>query len=338
METPAFWMSKLSDIEALWESAQKASERRILTRSPGGRPVYMFAYGPKKEHKGTANWSSALGAHDAGCFRNPENKQKTVVLIGAEHGAETEGVAGLTNLITLLETGRELTGLTNDPLLESAEGVRLVIVPVANPDGRARVVPDAMVGVTGEELRYWDQGTWKDGSLCGWPECKKVHPIRGVSFLGGYFNDDGVNLMHDNFFHPMARETQALLDLCAEEQADIVLHLHGGSNSAGTLLETNYATAEVGEAISALSLRCYNAGQLEGLTFSRTGKSGVPSGKNPPSFNLVSAAHHVSGAVSVCYESNECIIDQKGPHLTHEQITRMHMILFEQAMRMVKGE
>ena len=57
-------------------------------------------------------------------------------------------------------------------------------------------------------------------------------------------------------------------------------------------------------------------------------------GKNPPTFNLASAAHHVCGAVSVIYESNECLIDEPGPHLNHEEITRMHMILFEETLRM----
>ena len=78
----------------------------------------------------------------------------------------------------------------------------------ANPDGRSRVTPEAMVGRTGKDLRYWGQGTWAGGSLCGWSECKQVHPIQNVGFLGGYFTDDHINIMHDNFFHLMARESQ----------------------------------------------------------------------------------------------------------------------------------
>jgi hypothetical protein len=57
-------------------------------------------------------------------------------------------------------------------------------------------------------------------------------------------------------------------------------------------------------------------------------KNEVAKGENPPTFNLVCAVHHVCGAVSVCYESNECVIDEPGKHLTHAQIVRMHMILF----------
>ena len=336
--TPDFWQTSLQSVERAFDTARGADEKRVLTRSAGGRPVYMLAYGPKKAHPSAANYSSALGAHDRGCFSNPLNKQKTIVLIGAEHGQETEGVAALMNLIALMETGRDLAGREDAALTALARGVRLVVVPVANPDGRSRVRPEAIVGLTFRELRYWGQGTWADGSLCGWPECKKVHPIRGVGFLGGYYNDDGVNLMHDNFFHPMARETQALLDLCAAEQADVVLHLHGGGNSRGTLLQPSYVPLEVNEAVLTLSQRCYDAGIKEGLEFDRSPVPGRASGENPPSFNLVSAAHHVCGAISACYESNECIVDEPGPHRTHADIVRMHMILFEESMRMMTGE
>lgn len=334
MKIPEFWKTALPEIDEAYENAHKMTEKRIIARSAGGRPVYMLAYGQKKQ-PGTANLSSALGSHDKSCYLNPANTQPTIVLIGAEHGQETEGVAALMNLLSLLETGLDLAGCRNDALLALAEKARIVIVPVANPDGRARVEPKGIVGLTGYDLRYWGQGTWKDGSLCGWPECKKIHPIKGhEDFLGGYYNDDGINLMHDNFFHPMARETQALLDLCADEAADFVLHLHGGSNSKGDLLQTHYVPVDVQQAIVDLSKRCLAAGEKEELDFNVIPVPERESGANPPSFNLVSAVHHVCGGVSVCYESNECLIDEPGPHRTHAQVTRMHMILFEETLRM----
>jgi len=336
MNTPDFWKTKLSDVQNAYESASRASEKRILTRSAGGRPVYMLAYGPKKE-PGKANYSSALGAGDRTAFHNPANKQKTVILIGTEHGQETEGTAALVNLIALLETGRDLEGNANQALTDAVDGIRLVIVPIANPDGRERVVPDSMIGLKGEELRYWGQGTWKDKSLCGWPDCKKVHPILGhTDFLGGYYNDNGINMMHDNFFNPMAEETKAILTLCAEEAADIIIHLHGGSNSDGVLLQPQYVTTEVNRAVHALGSACVERGKQEDLLFKVLPLPSAPGGSKPPSFNLVSAAHHTCGAVSVCYESNECIIDQPGSHLDHRQITRMHMILFEECMYLAK--
>ncbi len=338
MSTPSYWKTDLEYIKNAYEGAKKCTEKRILCQSAGNRPVYMLAYGEKKK-LGTANLSSALGARDKGCFA-PEKQTKCVILIGAVHGQETEGVAAITNLISLLETGVDLAGKHNDALLEAAENIRLVIVPVANADGRARVEPDCMIGKSFAELRYWGQGTWKDGSPCNWPDCKRVHPIKeAAGFLGGYYNDDGVNLMHDNFFHPMARETQAILDLCESEAADFVLHLHGGGNIKGGMLPTDYVTAECSLAIEALYQRCQAVGDQEGLEFFHGAIPGVPTGKNPPSFNLVSATHHVCGGIAACYESNEGILDEPvGKPLDCETILRMHEILFEECFKMAQGK
>ena len=335
MTAPNFWKTDLEYIEKVYHEAKACSEKRILCQSAGNRPVYMLAYGEKKR-LGSANYSSALGARDKGCYC-PKGQTPCVILIGAEHGSETEGVAAITNLISLLETGVDLAGKRNDALLEAAKKVRLVLVPVANPDGRARVKPDCMIGLKFEEFRYWAQGTWADGSPCAWPQCKSVHPIKNAAgFLGGYYNDDGINMMHDKFFHPMARETQAILDLCESEAADFIIHLHGGGNIKGGFLATDYATKECSEAIVELYKRCQAVGDLEGLEYLTSTMPSVPSGENPLPFNLVSMCHHVSGAVSACYESNEGILDEPGmpTRLTHEQILRMHAIMFEECFKM----
>lgn len=332
LPVPSFWKTDLETIAAWAKDAKRASVIE-LCRTAGDRPLYAFCYGEKQEIKSRANYSSACGGHDRTVYSPVEGKKPVVLLYGAEHGGETEGTAALMNLISLMETGVDLAGDKHDSLVEAASKVRLVIVPVCNPDGRSRVVPSAVVGYTFEQHRYWMQGTWKDGSLCGWPACKLVHPLKDeVDFLGGYFNDDGVNLMHDNFFHPMAKETQALLDLCDSEKADWILHLHGGSNSMNALLQPHYVPVECQQAVQDLARTCdnYCLEHEPDLRFQIADIPGKESGATPPSFNLPSAAHHVCGAVSVTFESNEHIADRPGIKYTHEQIYRSHRILFEQ--------
>ena len=59
-------------------------------------------------------------------------------------GAVMESIAALQHLISLLESGRDLDGVEWPQLLESARQLRLVLVPVANPDGRPafpRMIP-----------------------------------------------------------------------------------------------------------------------------------------------------------------------------------------------------
>lgn len=334
METPAFWKTDLEYIGALAEKAKRADVREA-GRSAGGRPVYQFSYGDRENRRGAANYSSACGAHDKTCYVRRGGKP-VVMLLGAEHGAEVEGTAALVSLIHLLEEDNDLLGDKYESLRAMAGQVRLVIVPVCNPDGRARFPYASALGMTMEEQRYWFQGTWKDGSLCGWPGCKQVHPIgEAAGFLGAYFNDDGVNILHDNFFRPMAPETQIILDLADAEQPDIVIHLHGGSNSANHLLMTSYVPAEHLEATRELAVRCDAQARSQlGLMFRIDDVPDRESGSTPPSFNLASAVHHVCGCKSMIFESNQCVTDYPGAKYTHEQICRSHMILFEQALRM----
>lgn len=332
LDAPDFWKT---DLETIGDWARRATRAQVksLCKSAGGRDIWAFSYGEKQKLERRANYSSACGAHDVSCYAPVEGKKPVVVLLGAVHGGETEGTAALVNLISLLETGKDLAGDEYPSLCEAASRVRLVIVPVCNVDGRARVEPASMIGCTGDELRYWMQGTWQDGSLCGWPECKKVHPIRGTGFLGGYYNDDGINLMHDNFFHPMARETQAILDLCDDEAADWALQMHGGSNSVNDLLQPDYVTLECRQAVRELSIRCDEAARAQGLSFAVHDIPDREQGATPPSFNLTSAIHHVCGAVSATFESNQCVVDQPGEHFTHEQVYASHRILFETCFR-----
>lgn len=332
METCLRWKTDLATLTRLCREAERAQVTE-LTQSAGGRPVYAFAYGEAPDYPSCANYSSACGAHDLSCYK-PAQRKPAILLIGAEHGFEVEGTAALYNLISLLETGLDLAGQPNEALCQAAERVRLVIVPMANPDGRARVPPASAHGMQHPEFVYWSQGSWADGSLCGWPDCKKVHPIRDTAFLGGYFNDDGINIMHDLFFHPMARETQAILDLAAAERADCTLHLHGGTNSVNDLLPTAYVTEETSATLRALAERCRDATQKEGLNFSVPHLPGKECGPTPPSFNLASAVHHVSGGVSAVFESNQCIEGTPGTRLSKEEILRAHMILFETCFRL----
>ena len=91
MTAPEFWKTSLEDVEAACRAARRA-EKRVLTESAGGRPVYMLAYGPGKACPGRANYSSALGAHDRTCYKDPSDV-RTMILIGAEHGQEKIGRA-----------------------------------------------------------------------------------------------------------------------------------------------------------------------------------------------------------------------------------------------------
>ena len=52
MNSPVYWKTSLEDVDQMYASAAKATEKRVLCYSAGGRPVYMLAYGQeKKKHQ-----------------------------------------------------------------------------------------------------------------------------------------------------------------------------------------------------------------------------------------------------------------------------------------------
>ena len=154
-----------------------------------------------------------------------------------------------------------------------------------------------------------------------------THPIKDAAgHLGAYFNDDGINLMHDNFFFPMAGETKALLRLVDEEAPECVVGLHGGGNSLSELLPLNYAPVYVKEALHRLASDAaarQTEWGLKSRVHSVKGEAAYP----PPSFNLTEALHHVCGAVSSTFESNMGLTDRANP-VTAEEILLSHYCLF----------
>ncbi|HZN57314.1 MAG TPA: M14 family zinc carboxypeptidase, partial [Planctomycetota bacterium] len=218
LPSPPFWKGGVEEIEAA-VAAVKAGKVRIIARSPGGRPVQLVEYGNRTVEIGTANYGSAAGAGDPRHYATrPPGSPPTVFLVGPMHGHEIEGMVGLVNLIRVAETGSDLRGKEWPRLADALRRSRVLVVPVSNPDGRARCPYDSFVGVPLDEMTRIGQGTRKDGTLWGWPGVKARHPMKGdVGILGAYFNDDGINLMHDDFFSPMAEETKALLRVAREE-------------------------------------------------------------------------------------------------------------------------
>ena len=56
----------------------------------------------------------------------------------------------------------------------------------------------------GDDLRFWGQGTWKDDTLCGWPACKRQHPMAGdnIGFLGLASTPPGASVYIDGSLVP----------------------------------------------------------------------------------------------------------------------------------------
>lgn len=233
LAAPPFWRTRIAEIEE--EAARfKHSDHGVIGTSAGGRPIHCFAYGRKEDLKPTATFSSAIASGNPSAFVNPKGRGKPVLMIvGAIHGQEVEGTAAAMNLLSVLERGVDLRGKPWPRLAEIAHELRIVVVPLANPDGRERIPINNMIGGSVDDVHYYGQGVTKDGKLLTWPEVKQWQPIPldMVSLLGGYYNDLGVNVQHDDFVVNPAPETRALLALAKSELPDVVVMLHGCGNA-----------------------------------------------------------------------------------------------------------
>jgi hypothetical protein len=144
---PVFWKNRLQDVDASVRRVKKGTSK-VLVRSPGGRRIYLVAYGERDHQGSTANYNSAVGGGDPASYARKDGTQKPVVLLlGPVHSQEVEGIVGLLNLIEVAETGRDLRGRAWPELAGNLARCRTLIVPCGNPDGRARCPMDSWVGL-----------------------------------------------------------------------------------------------------------------------------------------------------------------------------------------------
>ena len=334
---PLFWKSRLSDIEAAVKEVKKG-QARVLTKSAGGRNIFLVTYGEKQNLRSSANYNSAAAGGDPASYAWKDGTQRPVIfLLGPVHGQEFEGIVGLVNLVRIAETGRDYRGREWAELAGNFAKCRVLIVPAANPDGRARCRFDSWVG---EDLNINERvgmGTKPDGANYRWPGVKRIHPMRGapVGTLGAYFNDDGVNLMHDEWFDPMAPETRAWFKLAREEAPDFIVSLH--SHAVDPSVEpTAYVARATKETMKQFGDRLQKRYADAGLPH-RSGGGPEPKEDGekfpPPSFNLTSALHHACGAVSFVFECPAGVRTQPYPKLTHEQILDIELLMYDELFK-----
>ena len=338
-DLPAFYKSTLSDLEDELKSIQKGKAELIAT-SPGGLPVYAVYYGEKEDFHTQANYNSAVAARNPAYFAQKGSQTKPVIyFLGPVHGQEAEGMVGLVNLIHIAETGKDHRGKEWGSLKRKLEQCRVVIVPCGNPDGRKRCPYDSFLGLPTEIMTKYGQGTRLDGTSWGWPAAKSLHPMKGnVGILGAYFNDDGINMMQDDFFSPMSEETKAILDIARTEVPDMTVSLHSHENKP-RILQSSYQPWFMKQGIDQLIRQLNERYQEEGIPYYPSDWLGEPSKEDtefPPqtTFNLISALHHVSGTMAFTFEcSHGCLPEGLSePMVSYADILDIQLILYEEML------
>ena len=335
-DVPMFWKNSLDRIREVAEGV-RVGKHHILGSSAGGRPIHLIEYGEKQDLRRQANFSSACSYRDPMAYASKTADIRPILLlVGATHGGEIEGVAALLNLIQVLETGRDFEGKSRPAISQAAGRFRILIIPCLNPDGRARVPFSIVSQVSPREVVYYKHGQWKDGTLSDYAQGFRLHPIlSGVEYLGGYYNDGGVNLSADCFFHPMAVENRLLMGLADEEAPDMTLLLHTGCHRHGKLMQPHYIPGYMLEKILEFDETLNARFTKNGYGYYTLEEHGVvytDHMKYPPKgFGMSSAIIHTCGGFCAVYESYEATWDRDDPYWCGN-ILDCHFLLFEQAL------
>jgi hypothetical protein len=330
LKLPAFW---IGDSKHLGEQLEKIArgDVRTIAKSPSGRPLYLVSYGEWEKVEHNANFNSAIGGQKPSAYMDKAARKKPVVyFVGPVHGHEVEGLTGLVNLIAVMETGNDLRGKPQPELRRLADQCRLLIVPSGNPDGLARFEPRSLVGMSEDICEFWSQGTWADNRIALWPDAKRLHPWTGpkIGFRGCYFDDAGVNAMHDEFFAPMSTEAPAILRVAIEEGPDLAVSLH----SAGyppALVRPAYVPLEIQSDAAQVAERYYGLLKGRGLPHQGLFTATAESGTTPESFNLTSALYHASGATPFTFECPHGLLGEKNCQVSLDQILDIQLLLYE---------
>jgi hypothetical protein len=231
-EIPTFWKSSVAEVATFLNQNVRKGKVASIGTTAGARPMNAVFYGEPRKGRGTTTFSGSLGYGDVRAWIGPDHERKVYFAMASVHGGEFEGIVGAVNLLSVLETGRDLRGRAWPQITEAAERLgRIIVLPVTNVDGRSRV-PLRMMPHQGADHRlseYFNTGGKLDGEIIGWPQCKRDIPVdfAKVQFPGGYPNDNGVNIQHMGKRQP---ETTALLELVARERPDITMNMHTGAN------------------------------------------------------------------------------------------------------------
>ena len=233
-DIPSFWVNTVDDVAEFLYRQVKKGQIEIIGYSAGGRPVRAVVYGKARQGKGTSTFSGSLGFRDVKAYRGLDHEMTVYWGMAAVHGFEIEGITGMVNLISVLETGKDLRGKAWPEITElTAKIDRIILIPIVNPDGRARVPVrlNEYQGTDETVHEYLNTGGNPDGTIIGWPQIKEYIPLDFGKpvFPGGYPNDAGVNIQHDDFFGKKQPETQALFDLAARERPDLIINMHTGA-------------------------------------------------------------------------------------------------------------
>ena len=304
---PSFWISTVDGVTLFLKKNVHKGKVEVIGISAGGRPIHAVVYGQPRKGKGTTTFSGSLGFGDVRAYRGPDHNKTVYMGMSSVHGGEFEGIVGTVNLISVIETGKDLRGKEWPEITALVAKLnRIILIPIVNPDGRSRIPlrMEAYRDTTFTVAEYLNTGGKPDGTITGWPQIKEFIPMdfELPGFPGGYPNDAGVNIQHDDFLGKRQPETQALFNLTEKEKPDLIINMHTGA--VYMQMHRPFCEPALSPVFDILYTYVHSGLALHGLQSSPDPKiaadlNSVPNGV----YNLDGALNLHCGALSVVVES-----------------------------------
>jgi hypothetical protein len=304
---PSYWLSTYDEVTTFLLKNVHKGKVEVIGTSAGGRPIRAVFYGTPRQGKGTTTFSGSLGFGDVRAFRGPDHDKTVYMGMAAVHGGEFEGIVGMVNLISVIETGKDLRGREWPEITEVVSKLdRLILIPIVNVDGRVRI-PLRMELFRDTDFtvaEFLNTGGNAEGKITGWPQIKEFIPMdfSKPGFPGGYPNDAGVNIQHDDFFGNRQPETQALFDLTGREKPDLILNMHTGA--VYMRMDRPLGEPALHPAFDNLFRYVHSELGRKGLQYSKDPEvAGDPANATTGVYNIDGALNFHCGALSVVVES-----------------------------------
>lgn len=347
---PDFWISTVDGVNQFLNGHIKKGAVETIGTTAGGRPIRAVFYGEPRKGGGTTTLSGSCFIKNVSAFYGRDYEKKVFCGIAGIHGGEFEGIVGMVNLLSVLENGWDLRGREWPDITEAAgELDRVIVIPVLNVDGRQRVPlrMQPFMGKSDIAHDYFNIGAWKDGGHIGWPACKEFIPLdfSKTQFPGGYPNDAGVNIMHDDFFGARQPETQALLDLTGKEKPDLILNAHTGAPPENYYIRLHkpFMAADMDRAFDGLYRQVHAGLALEGLQGTMDPEAeGDPAFAPRGRYNLDTALNLHCGSLVALYENpshSYSGANSRGKTVVHtpDRILDGQLVLCREAFRYLAG-
>ena len=304
---PSFWITTVDEVTLFLKKNVRKGQVEVIGTSAGGRPIIAVVYGQPRKGKGTTTFSGSLGFGDIRAYRGPDNNKTVYMGMSSVHGGEFEGIVGTVILISVIETGKDLRGKEWPEITAIVAKLdRIILIPIVNPDGRTRIPlrMEAYRDTSFTVAEYLNTGGKPDGTITGWPQIKEFIPLdfKRPGFPGGYPNDAGVNIQHDDFLGNRQPETQALFNLAEKEKPDLIINMHTGA--VYMQMHRPFCDPALSPAFDTLYTYVHSGLAQHELQNTKDPKiaadlSGVPNGV----YNLDGALNLHCGALSVVVES-----------------------------------